>query len=84
LIIKLHVLIKCTTKCKGSFKCQAGVNLGLNQTQAEKICKMFPTLDTCIAEQTCINVGKETYNSCLQTVNCTSHSFKNGSGNMDN
>ena len=71
-------------ECGGSYKCQMGIDFGINQTHAKHICSMFPTLNSCIANQTCINIGKQTFDSCIKTVNCTSHYSKNGSGNMDN
>ena len=59
--------------CNGSYRCEIGVAVGLNQQgldQANRICKNFHGLETCIPEQTCINIRGSTYQSCHKTVEC--------------
>ena len=60
--------------CKGSFKCEQGITVGLNQQsliQAQRICNNFKGIDTCLQQQTCINMGgSTTYDACIRTVQC--------------
>jgi hypothetical protein len=63
--------------CNGSYRCETGVAVGLNEqglNQANRICKNFHGVETCLPEQTCINIRGSTYKSCHKTVECLRNS----------
>lgn len=57
------------------FRCQVAIAVGSNNEnleQAQRICQMFPTLPTCLAQQSCANfvTGSIDHQTCVNVTRC--------------